>query len=324
MKRLYPLLFDPIYKDYIWGGNQIIKTFQRLQPLGRYAESWEVSDRSDGMSLVSNGPLKGKSLHFLVKNFGKEIFGSSKLYENFPLLIKLIDANENLSIQVHPNDETAKLYGGQAKTEAWYILKSDPNAVIYAGLTKQFDKKEIENALPTKKIVSMMQKIPTQSGETIFIPGGRLHAIGKGNLLLEVQQNSNTTYRVYDWDRIDKKTGPRPLHFKEASKVLLWDDTKSPVMKPTTLISNEKHKVTQLIATPFFHMQRSDVFDKEFFLKKENSWEILFLIEGEAVFYHGKEIFHWQKGSSCLIPASCSDLKIEVKAHPFSFIKIFS
>ena len=323
MKRLYPLFFDPIYKDYIWGGNQIIQTFQRIEPPGRYAESWEVSDRSDGMSIISNGPLKGKSLHFLVKNYEKEMFGKGKSYESFPLLIKLIDANENLSIQVHPDDETAKLYGGEAKTEAWHILKSDTNAAIFAGFTKRFDKKEIKQALPTQKIVSMMQKIPAQSGDTIFIPGGRLHAIGKGSLLLEVQQNSNTTYRIYDWGRIDDKTGPRALHLEEASKVIIWDDTKNPVIKPSTLIDSKNLKITKLIATPYFQMERWDIFNSYFLRKENNVWEILFLVEGEAVFYSEKECFTWKRGSSCLIPASCSDLKIEIKTRPFSFIKIF-
>lgn len=323
MKNLYPLFFKPLYKDYIWGGERIIKTYERVAPPGRYAESWEISDRSDGMSLVANGPLKGTSLHSLIKDYKAELFGPNQSYERFPLLVKLIDANENLSIQVHPSDQTAKLYGGEAKTEAWHILESDPQAAIYAGFIEQFDKKEIENALPTRKIVNMMQKISTQSGDTIFIPGGRLHAIGKGSLLLEVQQNSNTTYRVYDWDRVDERKGPRPLHIKQASQVLLWDDTQNPVMTPTILRDSEQLKVTQLISTPYFQMERWDVFDKNLLHKAKNRWDILFLLEGEATFCHEQENIEWKKGSSCLIPASCSDCKIEIKTHPFCFIKIF-
>ncbi|MCB1068439.1 MAG: class I mannose-6-phosphate isomerase, partial [Simkania sp.] len=180
MNTLYPLFFKPVYKDYLWGGRRILTEFNRNEPEGIYAESWEVSDRLDGMSLITNGPLKGKTLHDIVQSHPKALFGEAHHSGRFPLLLKLIDAHDNLSIQVHPDDKRAKTYGGEAKTEAWYVLDATEDAVIYAGFNAHYPQEIVNRNLATRDILSMMHTIPVEKGDMIFIPGGRLHAIGKG------------------------------------------------------------------------------------------------------------------------------------------------
>ncbi|MCB1110793.1 MAG: class I mannose-6-phosphate isomerase, partial [Chlamydiia bacterium] len=188
---LYPLLFTPVYKDYIWGGRRILERFGRKGPSGKVAESWEISDREEGMSVVENGPLKGKTLHALFLENKEALMGKDVHYQRFPLLLKLIDAQDNLSVQVHPST------GGEAKTESWLILDTEKDALVYAGLKGHFPREEIDAKLPTKEILSLMRTLPVEREEMISIPGGRLHAIGSGILLFEIQQCSNTTYRVY-------------------------------------------------------------------------------------------------------------------------------
>ena len=198
---LYPLRFKPVYKDYIWGGDKIIRLYNRQEPHGIYAESWEVSDRADGMSVVSVGPLAGKSLRDVVQTYPFDLFGAKVQAQVFPLLVKLIDSRDRLSVQVHPDVEMAKKYGGEAKTEMWYVLDAEPGAGVFAGLKSGVDAKALSEAMQTDRFEEILTRIPVTKGDAIFIPGGLVHSIDAGCLLLEVQQNSNTTYRIYDWNR---------------------------------------------------------------------------------------------------------------------------
>lgn len=300
---LYPFLLTPIYKNYIWGGHHIPAIFQRESNLKKIAESWEISDRTEGMSVIENGPLKGTPLAELFQNQKEALMGKDIHHNRFPLLIKLIDAEEPLSIQVHPNDETAKQFGGEAKTEAWHILDAKKDAVIYAGLNAHYSKEEILKNLPSKKILSLMRTLPVHKGDTFFIPGGRLHAIGSGCLILEVQQNSNTTYRVYDWGR------DRPLHLKEAEQVLLYDDISNPHILPKLINQTPDFAQIELIRTPYFIIERWELRKKIKWPKLENQSEMLFCLQGENSLI--------PVGRSCLIPAKCSPPIIETKNTTF-------
>ncbi len=273
---LYPLLFTPVYKDYVWGGNRICHHFRRKHCFGKVAESWEVSDRDDGMSIIENGPLKGKTLHELFMEEKTSLMGKDVHHERFPLLLKLIDAQENLSVQVHPDDASAKKFGGEGKSEAWVILDAAPESKIYAGLKGNSLKLE---HMPT---------FSPQKGDVFNIPGGRLHAIGAGCLILEIQQNSNTTYRVYDWGR------RRPLHLKKAKQVVLCDDTEDPRVTP---------KGSELIRTPHFVVEKWTLKESQEWPKLKDQWEILFCLEGENSLV--------PVGRSCLIPAACPPISIE-------------
>lgn len=181
---LYPLLFQPVYKDYIWGGNKIASYYKRDLPPGVYAESWEIADRPEGMSVVTNGPLAGRDLFSLMKLYGEKLTGAH--FAEFPLLVKIIDAREKLSVQVHPDENGVKTVGGDAKSEMWYVLAAEPNAEIYAGLKPGITTENFKDALAKGKTGDLLRTVPVVKGDVVYIPGGRIHAIGPGCMILEV------------------------------------------------------------------------------------------------------------------------------------------
>lgn len=250
--ELYPLLLKPVYKDYLWGGERISQVFRRDLPPGVYAESWEVSDRPEGQSIVAEGKLSGHPLGDIVRSYGKALLGSDVASARFPWLIKLIDARTNLSVQVHPDDRTAREVGGEAKTEAWYVLADTPGAAVYAGFKPGVDEPTFRRALAANTVEELLEKILVKSGDLVYVPGGLAHAIGAGCLLLETQQNSNTTYRVYDWGRVGNDGQPRELHVEKAVQVMDWP------ARPQ-IIRADSSKNTDwetLIRTPYFSIAR--------------------------------------------------------------------
>lgn len=215
---LYPLTFETIFKEKIWGGQKIKTILEKdFAPLPNCGETWEVSDVDSNESVVKAGALIGKTLHELVKQYKGELVGHH-VYETygdrFPLLVKFIDANDDLSIQVHPNDELAKKRGsGYGKTEMWYIMQADEGAELNAGFNREVTKEEYVKAVADNTIQELLNIEPTKPGDVFFLPAGRVHYIGKGLLLAEIQQTSDTTYRIYDFDRVDATTGQkRELH----------------------------------------------------------------------------------------------------------------
>lgn len=298
---LYPLLFTPIYKDYIWGGERIKRTYQRTGISGKIAESWEISCHKDGMSTIENGPLKGKSLQELFETECEALMGKQKNLKQFPLLLKLIDAQDNLSVQVHPSK------GKEAKSECWLIIDVEKDSVVYAGLNDHYPKEEIIEKLPSKEILHLMRTIPVKKGELISIPGGRLHAIGSGCFIFEIQQTSNTTYRVYDWAR------GRECHLEEAKKVLRYDDIEDPCISPKIIEETPYYSQVELIHTPFFVVEKWTLNGTQKWQKKENQCEFLFCLEGENSLV--------PIGRSCLIPAKCTPITIETKKC--SFVRVF-
>ena len=189
-----------------------------------YGESWEMSDREDEQSIVNHGPLAGKSLHDLWINHREEIFGSGLTGERFPLLIKILDARDDLSIQVHPPVEMAKELGGEAKTEMWYIADCNPGAKLYVGFKDGVTKEDFADSLQDGSVADKVHAIEPKKDQSIFIPSGRLHAIGAGFLIYEIQQNSDTTYRVFDWNRLGLDGTPRDLHVDQSMKSIDFDD----------------------------------------------------------------------------------------------------
>ncbi len=318
--KLYPLLIKPVYKDYIWGGSRIIETYHRPMPPGIYAESWEISDREDGMSLISNGLYKGKSLHELVVSFKDELMG--RKLTGFPLLIKIIDAKQNLSVQVHPDDEKAKLLGSEAKTEMWVVLDAEPNAAVYVGCKPEITPLEFKHAIGNNTVEKVINKIEVQVGDVIYIPGGMIHAIGSGCLLYEVQQNSNTTYRIYDWNRVGKDGRPRPLHLKEAFEVIKWESDKDKLFKKgKTIEENDNGLRILMLNCPYFNIERLEI--RGLWLIKKNTKDpiIFFIQEGEVEITvdEGREVVY--KGMSCLIPAACHSIRLNPKTERVTILK---
>lgn len=216
MKNLYPLKFKPIFKERIWGGDKLPGLLNKHYSMPRCGESWELSGVQDDVSVVSEGFLKGNSLEELIEVYMGELVGE-KIYEQFgtefPLLIKYIDANDRLSIQVHPNDELSKeRHGAYGKTEMWYVVQADQGAELISGFNRDIDRDSYLNALQKDQLENLLQFEPVKQGDVFFIPAGRVHAIGKGIVVAEIQQTSDVTYRIFDFNRVDDKGQARELH----------------------------------------------------------------------------------------------------------------
>lgn len=321
-KDFYPLLIKPIYKDYLWGGSRIPEIFNRDLEPGVYAESWEVSDRPEGMSIITNGKFKDQSLQELIATLGEKLIGTASETEVFPLLIKLIDAKQRLSVQVHPNDKQAAKYGGEAKTEMWYVLDAEPESKVFAGLAKGTNKKAFEEALKNEQLEDVLQSIKAVPGECIYIPGGLVHAIGEGCLLLEVQQNSNTTYRVYDWGRVDTNGLPRKLHIKDAMQVINWRDKPISNTVPEQINDSNVNRWWEILNCKFFRMLKADLKETEIIEYDNSSFHVIFTIKGTlAIEGNGIEI-HATPGVSCLLPAALDKYKLTPLTDNTSVIQI--
>lgn len=224
--------FEPLPQERIWGGRNLQERFGRILPEGKkIGETWELVDRPEARSVVRG---TGQALHsFWTSPDKRKLFGSkAPETARFPILIKLLDAQEKLSLQVHPPAAKAKELGGDAKTEMWFFLETQKGAEIYAGLRSGIGKSEFEAALANGRVADCFHRLPTEAGQAMFLPSGRVHAIGAGNVILEIQQNSDTTYRVYDWDRKDDAGKPRPLHVREALASIQWEDHEPAFVQP--------------------------------------------------------------------------------------------
>jgi len=204
-RRASPLTFEPIFMERIWGGRKLADLFGKNLPANkRIGESWEIVDRPEAQSVVSNGPLKGKTLHELWSQHRQEIFGTLPEAARFPVLIKLLDAQEKLSLQVHPPEKVAAKLGGESKTECWYVAAADAGAELFVGFKKSMTRQQFEKSLRAGSAADEVHTVKVRAGDAMFLPAGRFHGVGAGNLLVEIQQNSDTTYRVFDWNRIDQ------------------------------------------------------------------------------------------------------------------------
>ena len=268
-----PIAFSPIYMTRVWGGRSLETVYQRDLPDEQpYGESWEMSDRADEQSIVSSGPFAGKSLHDLWTNHREEIFGEDLTGDRFPLLIKILDARDDLSIQVHPPAEVADELGGDPKTEMWYIADCDPGAKLYIGLKDGCTRDTFERSLAEGTVEEQVHAVSPRAGESIFIPSGRLHAIGAGFLIYEIQQNSDTTYRVFDWNRVGLDGAPRDLHIEESMASIDFDDFEPGMDQPDgdTLASCE-----------YFVVTRHNIPESEEITIQNDAFSIITVISGE-------------------------------------------
>ncbi len=318
---LYPLYFFPIYKEYLWGGQRISAIFHRDDAPAKVAESWEICDHQEDNSVVMNGPCKGVTLRNLIVQMKEDLIGKGREISNFPLLIKIIDAAENLSIQVHPDSYYAYLLKTEPKTEMWYFLGE--KAEVLAGLKENVSPSSFIKHLKNKNLPALLEKISVERGEALFIPAGVVHTILSGSLLLEVQQNSNTTYRLYDWNREDKiGKKARPLHIKEALQVMHWHRKDKRKVSVQVLKNEEGILIEHLLKTPYFEVERITI-QKEWNSPKETSgFEIFFLLQGKAVISAENCEEELLYGRACLCPAACQKITICPYHFPCSFLRI--
>jgi mannose-6-phosphate isomerase len=226
------LRFAPIYQERVWGGHALRDTLGRaLPPGGPMGESWEIADRPEAQSRVAGGPWAGRTLRDLIERESADLLGPQwRKEERFPILVKWLDARERLSLQVHPPAAVAKKLGGEPKTESWYVAEAAPGASLIAGLRRGVARAQFEQALRVGELEPLVHRIPVRRGENLFVPSGRLHAIDAGLLILEIQQNSDTTYRVYDWGRVGLDGKPRALHVAESLQCIDFEDFEPAVM----------------------------------------------------------------------------------------------
>ncbi len=251
---MHPISFSPLYMERVWGGRELENVYGRElpRPGTPYGESWEMTDRPEDQSIVSHGELKGRSLHELWQNQRDEIFGPGLPdCPRFPLLIKILDARDKLSIQVHPPEGIAAELGGEPKTEMWYISDARPNAKLYVGLKAGITKADFEHAIKNGTVDQVVHAITPKPGDSIFIPSGRLHAIGAGLLIYEIQQNSDTTYRVFDWNRMGLDGQPRVLHVENSMRCIDFDDIEPTMDQPDgSVLAHCSHFHVERVDTP--------------------------------------------------------------------------
>lgn len=266
-ESLYPLLFEPVLKDYIWGGRNLeTRLGRRLPPDKDIAESWEIAAHENGNVRANNGPLAGESLADLTRRFGAALVGQRGNWalerKKFPLLIKLLDANRNLSVQVHPDDEYARKNEGNelGKTEMWVILHAERDAAIILGVKEHTTPETFREALDAGRLEQHLHEIRVTAGDFVCVPSGSLHAILGGVLIAEIQQNSDVTYRVYDWNRVGRDGKPRPLHIEQAMEVINFQQVEPtlPAPRPLTSGVNEIDR-SELCRNPYFVVERVEM-----------------------------------------------------------------
>jgi mannose-6-phosphate isomerase len=313
---LYPLKFNPVYKDYIWGGRNLEKIGKQL-PEGKVAESWEISSHPDGISTVFNGEYKGMTLSSLIARHGSELTGYAVHRDSpgiFPLLVKFIDANDNLSVQVHPDDYYARIHedGIYGKNEMWYILSAEPGAKVIYDVILGTTREKFAQAVRNNKIEKYLNQIEVFAGDVINIPAGLIHSIGKGILLVEIQQNSNTTYRVYDYNRVDKSGMKRPLHVEKALEVINFNNSERKAKYPglKVQISSDCSK-KHLIANKYFSVELYEIGGALYESTDGSTFLIYVFVEGAGTVRYGSGHIEVRAGEAILIPAFLGNFTIE-------------
>lgn len=321
---LYPLTFKPILKEIIWGGDEITK-FKNIQPIkDGIGESWEISGVPGNLSIVKNGELEGKSLQELVIEHKGDLVGKAvyeKFGDTFPLLIKFIDARDNLSIQVHPDDALAKTrHNSLGKTEMWYIIEAKPNAYLYSGFKDQLTKEKYPETIKDGTFTNHLSKEAVKAGDVFFLPAGRVHAIGAGIFIAEIQQTSNVTYRIYDYDRKDRNGKGRELHTDEAKDAIDFSVQEN----YKTNYKAEKNVPVLLESCPYFTTNLFDLdmpFENNY--KNLDSFVVYICMEGQADIMddNGNELT-LRKGETILLPATTLRVQIKPREH-VKFLETF-
>lgn len=258
---LYPLTFEPVFKPYTWGGRKLARVVGRRTPPGKIAESWEISAHPSGPTPVRDGAFAGRMLADLQRELGTALVGrrsrEALARERFPLLIKLLDANEWLSVQVHPNDAYALEHEGDlGKTEMWVILDADPGAELIFGFAHEIDRAQLRQAIRQERLEPLLHRLPARAGDAFFVPAGLVHALGPGLLLVEIQQSSDATYRLFDWGRDPGGARPRPLHVEPALEVLDLGAVRPGPVEPRPRRSGDGRVVETLASCPQFETER--------------------------------------------------------------------
>ena len=297
---LKPIKLVPEFKEIIWGGNKLKTEYNKKSNLKNIAESWELTVRPDGMNKIAGGEFDGITLSEYIEKNGFGVV-TNKAMDRFPLLIKFIDAEDNLSIQVHPDDEYAmKKANSLGKTEMWYIIDAEPNAKLVYGLKSGCTTDSLRDAIQNGTVEKQLNFVNVKKGDVFFIPSGLVHAIGAGILLAEIQQNSNITYRVYDYNRLGKDGKPRELHVEDALNVIVnRTDEEIEKIRFSTNAKNDN----LLASCEFFNVEKFFIQKEKQFSTNAESFNSVLCLDGDGEIHYNEESFHISKGDSYFIPA---------------------
>ena len=326
---LYPLTFHPIFKERVWGGRRLEELYQKKLPPGApIGESWEISDRPDGVSLVANGPLAGKNLRWLMENRACELLGNARpaAGNRFPLLCKILDSRDKSSLQVHPRPGSAVVLpassaarrqdgsapGGEPKTEMWFIADAAPDASLYAGLRRGVTRAEFEKKISDGSVADCFHRIPVRAGDAMFLPSGRVHAIGAGLVIFEIQQNSDTTYRVFDWNRVGLDGKPRALHIAQSLASIDFNDFEpAPVQ---SRLSGGEIRTRPLVHDPLFNVEAVEMKDGASLKLKPRRLQIVAAVSGQVAVRGDSTVVNLSAGQFCLVPASLERVEVLAKS----------
>lgn len=312
---LGPLKFTPIFKEKIWGGDRLRVVAGKDIPAGsKIGESWEISDHVGDLSIVSEGPHAGKSLRDLMLEHRDELLGQVKpeVGDRFPLLLKLLDANDVLSVQVHPDDAYAREHenGDPGKTEAWFILHAEPGSRMIHGLKQGVTRTQFEELLRAGRLAECLRSVPVSPGDVLFCPSGTVHAIGAGIALVELQQNSDTTYRAFDWNRVGLDGKPRDLHIDRALAVTNFGPQPKP-KESARAIPDARCAAQRLVTCEKFIMEQWSAEKPAAVQRKPDRFDIFYAVEGEAeIAANNGESAAIRRGEFVLVPAACAEYSI--------------
>jgi mannose-6-phosphate isomerase len=312
---LYPCVFHPRFKERVWGGRTLESLYRKALPPGvPIGESWEISDRPDDESVIGNGALAGRTLRWLMEAHAAAVLGraAAAADNRFPLLCKILDARDRLSLQVHPPPRARSL--GDPKTEMWYIARADPGAELHVGLKRGVTREEFESKVREGRVAGCFHRIPVQAGDAMFLPSGRVHAIGAGLVIFEIQQNSDTTFRVYDWDRVGLDGKPRALHVPESLESIDFSD-----VEPALVAAGETHRgpfrVRSLVRDSLFDVDLVRAPSRDIMTLQPPCLRVLAVVEGRVVASGGGVAQSLEAGHFCLLPAAVTDAVVAAEAE---------
>jgi mannose-6-phosphate isomerase len=314
---LYPLIFHPIFKERIWGGRNLERLYGKALPPNQViGESWEISDRPEGVSVVANGVLAGRSLRWLMEQHRSELLGAAPdCAGRFPLLLKILDAQDRLSLQVHPPASVAPRLGGEPKTEMWYITDATPTAELFVGLRRGVTRSEFEHRLAEGTVADCFHRLAVQRGDAMFLPSGRVHAIGAGSVIFEIQQNSDTTYRVFDWNRKDAQGRPRDLHIAESLESIDFTDFE-PGLAVAELRKNDGIKERRIVSDELFSVTHVELpSNREFDPGKGGVFTIVAVVSGELELQFETGVQRLVPGAFILFPADSGRSRLQARTN---------
>lgn len=307
---LYPLTFQPRFKQRVWGGRRLETLYGKsLPPQVPIGESWEISDRPGDESVIANGPLAGRTLRDLMIEREPDVLGSaaSAVDGRFPLLCKILDARQKLSLQVHPPDRASHL--GDPKTEMWYIAEAAPGAELFVGLKRGVTRRIFEEAIASGRVAECFHRIDVTSGDAMFLPSGRVHAIGAGLVIVEIQQNSDTTFRVYDWDRVGLDGKPRELHIPQSLESIDFGDFE-PGLVAASRRKDGGFAITRLVDAPLFRTDLMEARGAGEWQPRAARLRVVACVRGTITARGGDASATLQAGDFCLLPARMADVSM--------------